>query len=275
MGLENLSEDALREMELWPLVATRGVRMAPAASIAREKPVAHAEPPSAAVRQPVDTYTRTESLNARAEPSNPVVAREEPKPRTAAPAIGLGSADWQTLREQVAGCVACGLCKQRKQAVFGVGSETGPWLFVGEGPGADEDAQGEPFVGQAGKLLDAMLAAIQLKRGRDTYIANVVKCRPPGNRTPTLDEADACAAYLDRQIELISPKIIVGLGKTAATRLLGHEASLASLRGKQHNYRGYPLVITYHPAYLLRNLPDKSKAWEDLLYARRIFAGAR
>ena len=126
---------------------------------------------------------------------------------------------------------------------------------------------------QAGKLLDAMLASIGLLRGRDTYIANVVKCRPPGNRTPTLDEAQACAEYLDRQIELISPKVIVALGKTAATRLLGQEASLASLRGKRHAYRGYPVIVTYHPAYLLRNLPDKAKTWEDLHFARRIFAG--
>lgn len=264
MGLENLSEDALREMELWSLVAMRGVQSngVPSAPVARAAP-------TPAVAQAVQTYGRTEAPSAPARPSVP-----EPR-RIVVPAAGLGRADWQTLREQVAGCQACGLCKQRKQAVFGVGSETGPWLFVGEGPGADEDAQGEPFVGQAGKLLDAMLAAVNVKRGRDSYIANVVKCRPPGNRTPTLDEANACAGYLDRQIELISPKIIVGLGKTAATRLLGHEASLASLRGKVHNYRGYPVVITYHPAYLLRNLPDKSKTWEDLLFARRLFADGK
>lgn len=177
---------------------------------------------------------------------------------------------WGELREAVRACRACGLCQGRKQAVFGVGAESGPWLFVGEGPGADEDEQGEPFVGQAGRLLDAMLAAADLARGRDAYIANVVKCRPPGNRTPTLDEAAACGAFLDRQIDLVAPKIIVALGKTAATRLLGNEhASLGSLRGKVHRYRGTPLVVTYHPAYLLRNLPDKAKAWEDLLFARR------
>ena len=178
------------------------------------------------------------------------------------------------MRTPVASCQACGLCRGRKQAVFGVGAEQGPWLFVGEGPGADEDEQGEPFVGQAGKLLDSMLAAAGLQRGRDTYIANVVKCRPPGNRTPTLDEAAACAAYLDRQIDLIAPKVIVALGKTAATRLLGAEpASLGSLRGKAHDYRGIPLVVTYHPAYLLRNLPDKAKSWEDLLFARHVLDG--
>jgi len=178
-------------------------------------------------------------------------------------------ATWDELREQAAACRACGLCKQRKQAVFGTGSETGPWLFVGEGPGADEDEQGEPFVGQAGRLLDSMLAAIGSARGRDVYIANVVKCRPPGNRTPTLEEANACAPFLDRQIELVAPKLIVALGKTAATRLLATEASLASLRGRVHRYREIPVVVTYHPAYLLRSLAEKSKAWEDLLFARK------
>ena len=184
------------------------------------------------------------------------------------------SAGWDELRVLAAECRACGLCEKRKQAVFGVGSETAPWMFIGEGPGADEDEQGDPFVGQAGRLLDSMLAAIGCKRGREVYIANVVKCRPPGNRTPTQEEAVACAPFLDRQIELLQPKLIVALGKTAATRLLATEASLASLRGKVHRYREIPVIVTYHPAYLLRTLPDKSKAWEDLLLARRTLAGS-
>ncbi len=182
---------------------------------------------------------------------------------------------WNELEQAVRACTACGLCKQRKQAVFGVGARDAPWLFIGEGPGADEDEIGEPFVGQAGKLLDSMLAAIGLARGRDVYIANVVKCRPPGNRTPTLEEAGACAPYLDRQIELIGPQLIVALGKTAASRLLQTEASLGSLRGRVHDYRGIPLVVTYHPAYLLRSLPEKAKAWEDLIFARRTLAARR
>ena len=182
--------------------------------------------------------------------------------------------DWAQLREAVRACRACPLCEQRKQAVFGVGAESAPWLFVGEGPGADEDELGDPFVGQAGKLLDGMLAAIGLARGREVYIANVVKCRPPGNRTPTPEESQACAPFLDRQIELIAPRLIVALGKTAATRLLGTESSLASLRGRTHRYRGTPVVVTYHPAYLLRTLPDKAKAWEDLLFARRLLREA-
>jgi uracil-DNA glycosylase len=276
MSLENLSEDALRELELWSLVEMQRTQYGNTPEVvpsrAAEPAARFEEPPARAAPN------REERVVRPGGPAVPVAQPVARAPVTApvviVPSAGLGTADWNSLREQVADCNACGLCKQRKQAVFGVGSETGPWLFVGEGPGADEDEQGEPFVGQAGKLLDAMLAAANLKRGRDTYIANVVKCRPPGNRTPTLDEAAACAAYLDRQIELISPKIIVALGKTAATRLLGHEASLASLRGRIHDYRGYPVVITYHPAYLLRNLPDKAKTWDDLLFARRVFADA-
>jgi DNA polymerase len=193
------------------------------------------------------------------------------QPRNLAPEIS--SMDWDALRETVRNCTACGLCKQRKQAVFGVGNPSADWLFVGEGPGADEDQQGDPFVGQAGKLLDSMFAAIGIARGREVYIANVVKCRPPGNRTPMLEEAAACAPYLDRQIELVRPKLIVALGKTAAIRLLGTEASLASLRGKVHRYKDTPVIVTYHPAYLLRSLPEKAKAWEDLLFARRTLRG--
>ena len=189
----------------------------------------------------------------------------------------IGAMDWDALKTACAGCTACGLCKQRKQAVFGVGAEAAPWLFVGEGPGAEEDEAGEPFVGQAGKLLDAMLAATGLQRGREVYIANVVKCRPPGNRTPTLEEAAACAAFLDRQIDLIQPSLIVALGKTAVMRLTGSDASMASMRGSMHRYRDIPVVATYHPAYLLRSLPEKLKGWEDMLFARhemaRLMAG--
>ncbi len=180
----------------------------------------------------------------------------------------IATMGWDGLKAESAGCAACGLCQQRKQAVFGVGAESAPWLFVGEGPGAEEDEQGEPFVGQAGKLLDAMLAATGLQRGREVYIANVVKCRPPGNRTPTLDEAAACAPFLDRQIDLIQPSLIVALGKTAVIRLTGSDASMASMRGSVHRYRDIPVVATYHPAYLLRSLPEKLKGWEDMLYAR-------
>ena len=175
--------------------------------------------------------------------------------------------EWPELKQAVASCIACPLHAKRSKTVFGVGDENADWLFVGEGPGADEDAQGEPFVGQAGKLLDSMLAAIKLKRGANVYIANVVKCRPPGNRNPEPGEALACEPYLHRQIDLIRPKLIVALGKVAAANLLASDASVASMRGRVHQYRGIPLIVTYHPAYLLRTLADKSKAWVDLCFA--------
>ena len=165
-------------------------------------------------------------------------------------------------------CTACKLRAGCTQTVFGVGDEKAGWLFVGEGPGADEDARGEPFVGQAGKLLDNMLAAIGLKRGGDVYIGNIAKCRPPGNRTPEADEIAQCLPYLQRQIELVQPRLIVALGKTAATSLLqSGDVSLGSLRGKLHDYHGIPLIITYHPSYLLRSPMEKAKAWQDLCLA--------
>jgi DNA polymerase len=169
----------------------------------------------------------------------------------------------------VAGCTDCPLHAKRNKTVFGVGDENADWLLVGEGPGADEDAQGEPFVGQAGKLLDNMLAAIGLKRGANVYIANILKCRPPGNRNPEPHEALQCEPYLHRQIELIRPKLIIALGKVAAANLLASDASVASMRGRIHQYRGIPLIVTYHPAYLLRSLADKAKAWADLCFAVR------
>ncbi len=175
--------------------------------------------------------------------------------------------DWTELKQKVHDCTACKLRAGCTQTVFGVGDESAEWLFVGEGPGADEDAQGEPFVGQAGKLLDNMLAAIKLKRGSNVYIANIVKCRPPNNRTPEADEIATCMPYLQQQIALIKPKLIVALGKTAATSLLGREATLGSLRGTVHDYQGIPLIVTYHPAYLLRSPAEKAKAWQDLCFA--------
>ena len=179
----------------------------------------------------------------------------------------IADADWPALKQQVNDCNSCKLRATCTQTVFGVGDEKAEWLFVGEGPGADEDVQGEPFVGQAGKLLDNMLAAIKLKRGTNVYIANVVKCRPPNNRTPEADEVTQCLPYLQRQVALINPKLIVALGKTAATALLGRDATLGSLRGTIHTYQGIPLIVTYHPAYLLRSPAEKAKAWQDLCFA--------
>ena len=176
-------------------------------------------------------------------------------------------ANWDELKVAVKNCALCKLRAGCTQTVFGVGDEKADWLFVGEGPGADEDIKGEPFVGQAGKLLDNMLAAVKLKRGVNVYIANVVKCRPPGNPTPEADEIAQCMPYLARQIQLIQPKLIIALGKTAAASLLGRDATLASLRGKTHDYQGIPLVVTYHPAYLLRSPMEKAKAWQDFCLA--------
>ena len=206
----------------------------------------------------------------------------EPAPRSGVPPAPLedgtprrariAALSWDEFAADVDACIACGLCKTRNKSVPGVGDVNAEWLFVGEAPGAEEDAKGEPFVGQAGRLLDNMLAALGLARGRNVYIANVLKCRPPNNRTPEPRESDACRPYLERQVELIRPKLIVALGKSAASLLLDTDATIASLRGRVHRYRGVPLIVTYHPAYLLRNLPDKAKAWEDMLLARRTVA---
>ena len=172
------------------------------------------------------------------------------------------------LKVEVKGCTACSLCQSRQQTVFGVGDESADWLIVGEAPGAEEDARGEPFVGQAGRLLDNMLAAIDLARGRNVYIANVLKCRPPGNRNPEAGEVAQCSPLLARQIELVQPKLIIAMGRFAAQSLLNSDASIASMRGKLYRYQGVPVIVTYHPAYLLRSLPEKAKAWEDLCFAR-------
>jgi uracil-DNA glycosylase family 4 len=177
--------------------------------------------------------------------------------------------DWPALKAAVKDCTVCPLRAGCTQTVFGVGDENADWLLVGEAPGAEEDRLGEPFVGQAGRLLDNMLAALSLRRGEDVYIANVLKCRPPGNRNPEAAEVAACSPYLRRQIRLIQPKLIVAMGRFAAQTLLDTEATIGSLRGQVHAYQGVPLVVTYHPAYLLRNLPDKAKAWADLVFARK------
>lgn len=167
----------------------------------------------------------------------------------------------------VAACRRCVLHEQRNCAVPGVGADSADWVIVGEAPGADEDAAGEPFVGQAGKLLDAMLSALGLKRGEGVYITNSVKCRPPNNRTPQSDEIDACFPFLHRQIALIKPRIILALGRPAAQALLKQEVRIGAARGKLFRFDSIPVVVTYHPAYLLRNPEDKAKAWEDLCFA--------
>jgi uracil-DNA glycosylase family 4 len=176
---------------------------------------------------------------------------------------------WAELEQAIKTCVACPLHATRNQAVVGVGDRKADWLFVGEAPGAEEDAKGEPFVGQAGKLLDNMLASIGLNRRKGVYISNVIKCRPPQNRNPHPDEVAQCTPFLERQIQLIQPTLIIAMGKFASSTLVGEERTISSLRGRVHDYGGTPMIVTYHPAYLLRNLPDKAKAWEDLCLARQ------
>lgn len=195
-----------------------------------------------------------------------------------APVGEIAGMDWDALEQAVASCQACGLCKSRKNTVFGVGSRQARWLIVGEAPGENEDLQGEPFVGQAGALLDNMLKALGLSRAAEgaqaAYIANVLKCRPPGNRNPQPEEVLQCEPYLRRQMALLQPQVILALGRFAAQSLLQHSVPdvatmpLGRLRGQVHQYEGVPVVVSYHPAYLLRTPQDKAKAWADLCLAR-------
>ncbi|WP_432719943.1 uracil-DNA glycosylase [Jeongeupia wiesaeckerbachi] len=191
--------------------------------------------------------------------------QETAQPEESARSREIAAMDWETLDASIRGCTACALCESRTQAVPGVGDRTARLLIVGEAPGAEEDKRGEPFVGAAGKLLDNMLAAINEKRGDGVYIANVLKCRPPGNRNPQPAEVAECAPYLARQIALIQPAVIFAIGRFAIQTLLQTDAPISALRGKVHRHGEIPVVVGYHPAYLLRNLPDKAKAWQDLL----------
>ena len=213
---------------------------------------------------------RTAAQTSEATGSGFLEARDDPGRDVIGPAAAEpGAMDWRALEDAVRGCVRCGLHATRTQTVFGVGNRAARWLFVGEAPGADEDRQGEPFVGRAGQLLNAMIEALGLQRA-EVYIANVLKCRPPGNRDPQPQEVECCEPYLVRQIEMIRPRLIVALGRHAAHSLLKTDAPLARLRAQRLAYRGTPLVVTFHPAYLLRNPADKRRAWEDLCLARRI-----
>jgi DNA polymerase len=204
------------------------------------------------------------------------------QPATAVPtllpdarAAQIATLDWPALRDAVAGCSACGLCAARTQTVFGTGAMRAHWLVVGEAPGEQEDRQGLPFVGPSGELLDAMLRALHLTRAEDgpagdaqrVYIANTVKCRPPGNRNPAPDELARCEPFLVRQIALLRPRIILAMGRFAVQSLLRSNDPVGRLRGRVHQYQGVPLVVTYHPAYLLRNPADKARAWDDLCLA--------
>jgi DNA polymerase len=243
------------------------------------KPVPPVEPTVRAQADPKEAAFDDVDL-AGADVSPPAAFAEMPpavwarKGDTDASEPGVAALDWEALEARVAACQRCRLCERRTKTVFGVGDREADWMLIGEGPGENEDKQGEPFVGQAGKLLDSMLHALELARGRNVYIAKVVKCRPPGNRNPEPDEVASCEPYLQRQVELVKPKLIVALGRVAAQNLLKTDASISALRGRVHRYENVPVIVTYHPAYLLRSLTDKAKAWVDLCLAQDTYRRA-
>lgn len=218
-------------------------------------------------RNPVPDEEKPPVIEQPAPPvPNAVLTSAEPRP-----SIALSEAEsWDLLQSEVAQCRKCSLCESRTQTVFGSGNRQTEWMIIGEAPGQQEDLQGQPFVGNAGALLTEMLRAIGLGR-EEVYIANILKCRPPGNRDPKPEETASCRDYLNRQLALIRPKIILAVGRIAAQTLLATDEPLARLRGKIHTLNGIPLVVVYHPAYLLRNLPDKKKAWADLQFALQTY----
>ena len=234
--------------------------------------------------------TAAATAAAPAAPTPPAPVRAMPAPVAVMPirpaaqagsspadAGAVATLDWPALRAAVAGCRACGLCESRRQTVFGVGNTQAHCMVVGEAPGEQEDAQGEPFVGAAGQLLDRMLAALGLGRSettpeRQVFIANTLKCRPPRNRNPAPEELAACQPYLERQVALVQPRVILAMGRFAVTQLLGSDAPIGKLRGQVHQWHGVPLVVSYHPAYLLRQPADKAKAWDDLCLVAGLLA---
>jgi len=239
----------------------------------REMGIALWQPPDAAGDAPQPQALAVDE--APAAPAAPAPLPEaRPLPLRMAPAglVDLGAMDWPALRDRVAACTACGLCKTRTQTVFGVGHERAHWMIVGEAPGEQEDLRGEPFVGPAGRLLDRMLAALSLTRQpaepqQQVYIANALKCRPPRNRNPEPAELAQCIPYLERQVALVQPRVVLAMGRFAVQALLGSDEPIGRLRGRVHDWQGRPLVVTYHPAYLLRQPTEKARAWADLCLA--------
>lgn len=221
----------------------------------------------------IEQWVARAGERASASAEAPAVGAPAAQPHASPAAIPVADG-WDELRAEVAGCLRCGLSATRTQTVFGVGSTQAPWLIIGEAPGAEEDRRGEPFVGRGGQLLDAMLLAIGLRRGENAFIANILKCRPPGNRDPRPEEVACCMPYLMRQIRLLRPRVILAVGRIAAQNLLATDVPLGRLRGRVHSFGelNTPLIVTYHPAYLLRTPADKRKAWDDLKFARGVFA---
>jgi uracil-DNA glycosylase family 4 len=221
----------------------------------------------------IDVWVPKAGVVVAAAPQPGAAPAEPGAPRSDTASLAASAGTWEALRAEVLSCTRCSLHAGRTQGVLGVGNTEADWMVIGEAPGAEEDRRGEPFVGRAGQLLDAMLRAIGLSRGENVYIANVLKSRPPNNRDPRPEEVAACLPYLRRQIELVRPRLLLAVGRIAAQNLLGTEESLSRLRGRVHRFGelNTPLVVTYHPAYLLRNPADKRKAWEDLKFARSVF----
>jgi uracil-DNA glycosylase len=242
-------------LKSWTLRATATPGSSPSTEVFAAAPEVLTEPPTAA--QPTA--------------AQPTAAQLTAAQLTAAQPAREAGVDWPALRARVAACTRCGLSATRTQTVFGVGNLHADWLIVGEAPGADEDRKGEPFVGRAGQLLNSMLHAVGLAR-EQVYIANVLKCRPPGNRDPSATEATECLPYLERQIALLKPKIMLAVGRIAAQNLLHTDKTLGSLRQQVHRFgaSSVPLIVTYHPGYLLRTPTDKRKTWEDLKFAREV-----
>jgi uracil-DNA glycosylase len=243
----------LREMGLTPIWALRGTASAA---------------PEAAPSVPLTTMPIAAESAAATEPALSLsITAPNPHRETA-----IAAMSWDELTASIACCTACKLCKTRNKTVPGMGDQTPSWMVIGEAPGENEDKQGEPFVGKAGQLLDAMLAAVGKQRTQGVFIANVIKCRPPGNRNPEPDEIAACTPYLKRQIALASPKLLLAAGKFAAQTLLNRDDTVALMRASGGQFEGIPVVVTYHPSYLLRSPLEKAKAWEDLIKARNLIA---
>ena len=269
------------------MLAEMGVRVWWPQSPAQAEPVTAVASPAPEVKvqaAAVGPVTAPAAVARAAPPAAPVpavpavVAKPVPAVAMKPLADGVERMDWAALQETAAACQACDLCAQRKKSVFGVGDVQANWMVIGEAPGEEEDAQGEPFVGQSGQLLDNMLKAVGLSRKAQgdagVYIANAIKCRPPGNHNPSAQELATCAPYLARQVALVQPKIILLMGRFAVQSVLQTTEPLGKLRGQVHTHQGVPVVVTYHPAYLLRNPADKAKAWADLVLALKTVQAA-
>jgi uracil-DNA glycosylase family 4 len=238
-------------------------------------PLPELQPIEEPVTELAQPATRSAAPQPVAEPRPPAPPRVQPAtespPRQSVP--GVDALGWEALEQAVSVCGACRLCEGRRNTVFGVGDLQPDWLVVGEAPGEGEELQAEPFVGEAGKLLDNMLAALGVSRRRGAYLTNALKCRPPGNRNPEPEEVAQCEPMLRRQVQLLRPKIILAMGRFAVQALLQTQEPLGKLRGRVHRYEGVPVIVTYHPAYLLRNLPEKAKSWADLCLAQAVLRG--